>query len=165
EIGGLSVDEQTKIHRANKKNRQYVQLIKDITPDELLNGSVEFLTEAKKRNIKTALGSASKNAGLILDGLRIAPLFDVVVDGNCISRAKPDPEVFTYAAKQLGVSPVKCIVFEDALAGVQAAHAAGMKCVGIGKSVNLPIADIICNGLYELNQDELPIQLGFTKEV
>lgn len=93
--------------------------------------------------MKTALGSASKNAPLILERLDIAKYFDAVVDGTQVSKAKPDPEVFVRAAEILHIPCKECIVFEDSAAGLQAAKTAGMKAVGIGKKENLPMADLV----------------------
>ena len=100
---------------------------------------------------KTALGSASKNARVILEKVDILPLFDVVIDGNMVSASKPDPEVFLKGAEALGVSPDKCIVFEDAIAGVEAGKAGGMKVVGIGEKSVLNEADLVVSGLQDIN--------------
>jgi beta-phosphoglucomutase len=104
----------------------------------------------RAKGIKTALGSASKNAPLILGRLGISDLFDVVVDGNKVSKAKPDPEVFLRAASELDVPASSCVVFEDAEAGVQAALRANMGVVGIGKPDLLREADIVIGGLRQL---------------
>ncbi|MNC69667.1 Beta-phosphoglucomutase [compost metagenome] len=96
------------------------------------------------------MGSASKNARFILDKLNIAGLFDAIVDGSKVSKAKPDPEVFLTACRELRLQPGECVVFEDAEAGVAAAKAAGMRVVGIGKHEALPEADHVIAGLHEL---------------
>jgi HAD superfamily hydrolase (TIGR01509 family) len=98
----------------------------------------------------TAIGSASKNTAMILERLGIAGLFDVVIDGTKTKKAKPDPEVFTLAAQSLGIDPQDCVVFEDAVAGIQAAHRGGMGVVGIGKPDKLGEADAIVPGLAQL---------------
>lgn len=116
------------------KNEYYVEYIRQITPDELLPGVRDFIREIRKQGIGTALGSASKNARTILNKLEIEDLFDAVVDGTMVSRAKPDPEVFLKGAEMLGAAPADCIVFEDAVAGIVAAHNGGMKAVGVGNS-------------------------------
>jgi beta-phosphoglucomutase len=87
------------------------------------------------------LGSASKNAPLILERLNIADLFDAVIDGNSVSKAKPDSEVFLKGAVALGIGPEYCVVFEDALAGIEAAKKGGMMAIGVGKPELLPGAD------------------------
>jgi beta-phosphoglucomutase len=99
---------------------------------EILPGVLPVLHFLKDNNQKIALGSASKNARPILEKTGILPLFDAIVDGNDVSNAKPDPEVFLQAAKKLGVTNENAIVFEDSVAGIQAANIAGMISVGIG---------------------------------
>jgi beta-phosphoglucomutase len=89
------------------------------------------------------LGSASKNAPLIIEKLGIAHLLDVVIDGNVVSKSKPDPEVFIRGAEALNVSPSATIVFEDAVSGVDAARAGGFSCVGIGLPEDLKQADFV----------------------
>jgi beta-phosphoglucomutase len=118
--------------------------------EEILPGALEYLRRIRKRGVRTALASASKNAPLILDRLRIALLFDVVVDGTMVRRAKPHPEVFTKAAEGLGVAPQHCVVFEDAEAGVEAAKRAGMTAIGVGSPVVLKAADLVIGGFPEL---------------
>jgi beta-phosphoglucomutase len=88
----------------------------------------------KKKNIPIALGSASKNARPILEKVNLVSYFDSIVDGNSVTKAKPDPEVFLIAANNLGVNASSCIVFEDAVAGIQAANSAKMTSIGIGDS-------------------------------
>jgi len=117
---------------AEQKNNWYMEYISQLTPAAILPGVLDFLHELKQHRLKIALGSASKNAGLIIDKLQIAGLFEVVVDGTKITKAKPDPEIFLLAAKALGVSPAACVVFEDAEAGVEAATRAAMASVGVG---------------------------------
>ena len=117
---------------------------------EILPGAAEYVSSIRARGIKTAIGSASKNTPLILDRLGISSLFDSVVDGNKVSKAKPDPEVFLRAAEELNTPPAECVVFEDAEAGIEAAHRAGMKVIGIGKTQALKGADEMIDGLYQL---------------
>lgn len=150
EIGGLEFDEAEKAAMAERKNRRYVDYISRLDDSELLPGVREYLGRLKERGIGIALGSASKNAVFILDKLKITGLFDAVVDGNTVSRAKPDPEVFQTACRRLGLQPADCVVFEDAEAGVAAARAAGMRVVGIGKREMLAEADVVITGLHEL---------------
>ncbi|MDH6429724.1 beta-phosphoglucomutase [Paenibacillus odorifer] len=153
EVGGLEFEEAEKLAMAEKKNRLYVEYISRLEESELLPGVKEYLTGLRSRGIGIALGSASKNAEFILNKLNITDLFDAVVDGNKVSLAKPDPEVFLIAAQEIGLQPDECVVFEDAEAGVQAGKAAGMKVVGIGKPEVLKEADLVVKGLYELLTD------------
>ncbi|SDF73930.1 beta-phosphoglucomutase [Chitinophaga filiformis] len=151
EWGGIekSVAEQHEL--ATRKNDWYVDMINHMTPEEILPGAKELLESLRSAGIKTALGSASKNAGVILDKVGILSLFDVVIDGNMVSASKPDPEVFLKGAEALGAAPEQCIVFEDAIAGVEAGKAGGMKVVGIGEKSVLNEADLVVSGLQEIN--------------
>lgn len=150
ELGGIEKDELEQSRLREMKNDWYLTFIKDMTEDELLKGAKKYLLQLKKEGVKISLGSASKNAVSILKSLNIYELFDVIIDGTKVTNAKPDPEVFLKAAQGLGLSPEDCIVFEDAQAGVQAGKAAGMYVIGIGTKENLPEADKVVAGLYEL---------------
>ena len=149
EVGGVALSDEEKQRVAAKKNARYVEYISHMDEAEILPGAEECLIILRSMGIKTALGSASRNAPLIIDRLKIADLFDAVIDGNKSTKAKPDPEVFLLCAKQLGVNPVDCVVFEDAEAGIEAARAAGMVAVGIGSGETLTNADMIIRGLDE----------------
>jgi beta-phosphoglucomutase len=159
EIGGIKLSDKEKNIYAAEKNLIYLDYISRMTPDDVLPGVHEFLKELKTNNILVGLGSASKNARMILDKTNITKLFDVIVDGNVVSNAKPDPEVFATGAGLLGVEGSSCVVFEDAEAGVQAAHNAGMKCVGIGSPQVLYEADLIFPGFENLKLENLVFQL------
>lgn len=150
EIGKVAADESQKADMAARKNARYVELISALTERDVLPGAREYLLQLRAGGVKTALGSASKNAPMILASLRIADLFDAVVDGNHVTKAKPDPEVFLSGAGKLGLLPAECVVYEDAEAGVEAAHRAGMKVVGIGSPHVLKEADHVVPGLFAL---------------
>ncbi len=150
EIGGITITDEKKMELAEQKNACYVRLIKEIDESELLMGAKEYLCFLKGKGIKIALGSASKNAMTILNNLGIVPLFDAIIDGNKVNRTKPDPEVFTKAVDELRLTPSDCIVFEDAVAGIEAAKNAGISTVGIGDRMILKDADFVVKGLYEL---------------
>lgn len=150
EIGGLALGDAEKERMAAQKNEWYIDYIKHMDASEILPGASQYLQTIRSKGVKTALGSASKNAHLILDRLKIADLFDVVVDGNKVSKTKPDPEVFLLAALELQIPAVSCVVFEDAEAGIQAARRANMGVVGIGRPDRLSEADIVIGGLEQL---------------
>jgi beta-phosphoglucomutase len=141
-----SISEREKL--AEEKNRIYVKYINTINSSNLLEGAKPYLELLVSSGINTALASASKNARTIIEKSGIRDLFDIVVDGNMFTRSKPDPEVFILAAQQLGVTNQLCVVFEDAAAGIAAAHAAGMKAVGIGSREFLSEADTVILGLH-----------------
>ncbi|HAQ19205.1 MAG TPA: beta-phosphoglucomutase [Prolixibacteraceae bacterium] len=146
EIGGKHFTEQEKLVMAEKKNALYVSYIEKMTPEEILPGVEKFLQELRKCGVKIALGSASKNSPMILDRIQLSGMFDAIVDGNSISEAKPNPEVFLKGAEILGVLPENCVVFEDAIAGIEAAQHANMYSVGIGNPETLGFADLVIPG-------------------
>ena len=132
ELGGISLSPHDKEKLANKKNAWFVDYVERMVPEEIFPGVKVLLTKLRAQGIKVGLASSSKNAKTVIQLLRIQNEFDAVVDGTMIVHSKPDPEIFLLAAKKLGVEPKDCLVFEDAEAGVEAAVAAGMHCVGIG---------------------------------
>ncbi len=145
--GGLTVDDRRKAELAETKNRTYQKLLRELDPSSLLPGAGACLIECRCRGLKIALGSASKNAGFVLERLGIVDLFDAIVDGTKVSASKPDPEIFLRGACELGVAPEECVVFEDAAAGIVAAKRAGMLAIGVGEPANLPGADRVIAGL------------------
>lgn len=155
EVGGLALDTPTKVALAEKKNALYLSYVMQMTPAEVLPGAVAFLKNCRQTGYKTALATASRNAAVIIELLKIAPLFDVVVDGNRVTHTKPDPEVFLTCAGDLSVPPTNCVVFEDAEAGIEAAHAGGMLAIGIGSPANLAKADLIVPGLSKISVEQL----------
>lgn len=150
EIGKLSFSELEKDKMAEQKNTWYVEYLKSLDGSALLPGATAYLLHLRNSGIKIALGSASKNARLILWRLDIEKLFDAVIDGTCVNKAKPDPEVFIKGAKALGFSPEECMVFEDSLAGIQAAKNGGMYAVAVGDPKVLPGADRYIVSLQEM---------------
>ena len=120
-----------------QKNEDYLSYLVDMDESEILPGVMPILKYLKERNQLIALGSASKNARPILEKTGTLPYFDAIVDGNDVSNAKPDPEVFLLAAKLLNTKPENSIVFEDSVAGIQAANIGGMTSVGIGDAQTL----------------------------
>jgi beta-phosphoglucomutase len=156
--GKVSLTEEEKNHWATEKNNWYLNLVEQMTPADVLPGVLTFLENTKKAGLKIALGSASKNAPIILEKVGIAHFFDALIDGNHVSKSKPDPEVFLKGAVALKLENEECIVFEDAFAGIQAAHAAHMKTVGIGKKADLPAADLLYENTSQLDLNQV---LGF----
>jgi len=126
-----------------EKNQEYLNYVAKMDASEILPGVLERLQMLKREGYKVALGSASKNARLILEKVGLMPYFDAIVDGNEVSKAKPDPEVFLMAASLLGSKPEECVVFEDSVAGVQAANIAHMLSVGVGEASVLHEADFL----------------------
>lgn len=154
-IGGVTKTEAEQEELATLKNKWYVDMIGQMKPDEILPGAKEFVQVCRDAGIKTALGSASKNSMMILAKINMVELFDAIIDGNKVSKAKPDPEVFLKGAEELGVKPAECVVFEDAIAGVEAAVNGGMKVVGIGSPKVLTGANLVIGGLDEMSLEKL----------
>ena len=152
-IGKIELSQEEKDRLLLQKNEEYLTYIEKMTADEILPGIPEVLDFLEKNKIPFALGSASKNAGLILEKVGLLNKFTAIVDGNDVSKAKPDPEVFLIAAKRLNTDPEYCIVIEDAVAGIEAAHNAGMFSIGIGDPVHLNAADINLKNTKELTPD------------
>jgi beta-phosphoglucomutase len=136
-MGGISLSEHDRELLANKKNSWFVDYLERMAPEEIFPGVKDLIRQLKSNGLKVGLASSSKNAQTVLQLLRINELFDAVVDGTMITHSKPHPEIFLLAASKLQLSPDECLVFEDAESGVEAAIAAGMKCVGIGSPKQL----------------------------
>ncbi|EHQ28605.1 beta-phosphoglucomutase [Mucilaginibacter paludis] len=153
--GGVSKTTEEQELLATQKNEWYVEMISHMTPAEILPGAKQFVEDCRAAGLKTALGSASKNSMTILEKINMVNLFDAIIDGTKVSKAKPDPEVFLKGAEELGVKPEECVVFEDAIAGIEAAIAGGMKSVGIGSPDVLGKANLVVSGLSEMTLDKL----------
>ena len=153
DIGKVHLEEDQKSKYLKEKDEQYLQYIAKMDHTEILPGIDDLLHYLKLNKIPFSLGSASKNARLILEILDLIGLFDAIVDGNDVSTAKPDPEVFLLAAEKLGMRPEECIVIEDAQAGIEAANKADMISIGIGDANVLHEADFMLNNTSELTID------------
>lgn len=141
-----------------EKNEDYLRYIETMTASEILPDVPKVLKYLQEHNIPMALGSASKNARPILKKVGLIPYFSTIVDGTQVQKAKPDPEVFMIAARELKVAPNNCVVFEDALAGIEAANTAGMTSIGIGQKEILTEAHFVFRDFTE-------IELNFIKEL
>lgn len=126
---------------ADEKNEDYKKLILNVTPADLLPGIADLLADLKTAGIRLALASASKNGPVIMEKLRIADLFDTVVDPAGLKKGKPDPEIFSKGAQQLQLKPTECVGVEDAQAGIAAINAAGIFSVGVGTKEAMEKAD------------------------
>ena len=131
-LGKIEASQEDKNRWLHQKNEDYLSYIEHMDETEILPGVVNILEYIKEKKQLIALGSASKNARPILEKVKVLHLFDAIVDGNDVTNAKPDPEVFVRAAQLLNVPNENSMVFEDAVAGIQAANIAKMTSVGIG---------------------------------
>ncbi len=148
--GHLSDEEKEAL--AAEKNEIYRAKIKEATPDIIIDGVEEILSFLRESKIKIGLSSASKNAKLILSRIGLIDAFDVIVDGNDITKAKSDPQGFLKTAEHLGISPAECLVIEDSEAGVAAAHAGGMDVAFLSAEGNSCIADYSIRSIRELKE-------------
>lgn len=145
-VNGDACDKYTdeeKFRMAEKKNDNYKELIKQITPDDILPGVFDFLKELRANDIRIALASVSKNAPFILKQLELEAYFDYVADAARVPNAKPFPDIFLAGMEAFGLKPEECIGVEDARTGVEAIHRAGMKAVGVGTPSEMEDADLI----------------------
>ena len=138
-----------------RKNEYYQEMLEQITAEEFLPGARELLEELKRRGLKVAIGSASKNTRTVLTRLGILDLFDGISDGYAVARAKPAPDVFVYAAGTLGVPVADCVVVEDAESGVEAALIGGMIAVGIGPAERVGKAHFRYDSTADIDLDEI----------
>ena len=143
-----------------RKNSYYLEFIQEISPADLLPGARELLEEIRRAGLKTAIGSASKNARQVLEGLGILALLDAVSDGYSVERQKPAPDLFLHAAGQLGLPPSACVVVEDAAAGVAAARAGGFLTIGIGPPGRVGEANLVLPSLENARLSDLLADLA-----
>jgi len=151
EMGNITVSKEQFDRWLEEKNEDYLKYISKMDKKEILPDVTKVLDYIKDKGIPMALGSASKNAVSILEKVALMPYFDAIVDGTQVTKAKPDPEVFLIAAKKIGAKPENCVVFEDALAGIEAANIAGMESIGIGDVKILSDADHGFNNFTEID--------------
>ncbi|WP_445957533.1 beta-phosphoglucomutase [Yeosuana sp.] len=134
-----------------EKNTNYLSYIHKMDTSEILPGVLNALQYLIDKKQPIALGSASKNSVEILNKVNLYKTFDAIIDGNAVTKAKPNPEVFLKAAEAIKVAPENCIVFEDSVAGIQAANKAKMMSVGIGDASVLNEADIVFKDFTEID--------------
>jgi beta-phosphoglucomutase len=115
-----------------RKNGYYQEMLDNLTAEDFLPGAKELIADIKARELKIAVGSASKNTKRVLNSLKITDLFDAIGDGYSVERAKPAPDLFVHTAGKMNVAPRNCVVIEDAESGVQAALTGGFVAVGVG---------------------------------
>lgn len=150
ELGGKHYTDSEKIAYADWKNEYYRKLLAQMSPADLSQEVRSTLDALRARGLKLAVGSSSKNAKFILQRIGLSDYFDAVSDGTNISKSKPDPEVFLKAAEYLRLTPSDCLVVEDAVSGVEAAHAGGMKAATVGDAAGRGCGDFILSRFADL---------------
>ncbi|MFT3948227.1 MAG: beta-phosphoglucomutase [Agriterribacter sp.] len=153
--GGLSLPEEKMKELADRKNEWYIDMLSTMSASDILPGVTKLLAALRESGIKTALGSVSRNAAFILERTGLSVYFDVVVDGCTVAASKPDPTVFLTAASLLGEKPENCLVFEDAVSGIRAARAAGMRVIGVGNAAVLEESDLVIPNFSTLTLNDI----------
>ncbi len=146
-LKGRSVSASQLTEMMERKNRYYNELIKQMTPNEVIEGGRELLQEIRDAGIKTAVASASKNCMVVLERLELVRYFDGIADGYSVVHGKPAPDVFVYAAGTVHVPVSACLGVEDADAGIESIKAAGMVALGIGPKERFQRADKVLSTL------------------
>jgi beta-phosphoglucomutase len=149
--GNMHLSDEEFKQQMKRKNENYLSSVAEMNENEILPGVQQVIDYLLENQIPIALGSASKNARPILKKLKLLEKFDAIVDGNDVSKAKPDPEVFLIAAEKLNIKPENSFVFEDSVAGIQAANNAKMTSIGIGEESNLGEADFVFTNFTHIN--------------
>lgn len=148
---GASISNEEFERFAYEKNEDYLKFVAKMNEEDILPGVSSFINKINIEKAPISLGSASKNAPGILKKVGLYDKFDAIVDGNSVTKAKPDPEVFLIAAKKLNMKPANCIVFEDSEAGIEAANRAGMISIGLGDKEVLGHADYVFSSFTEID--------------
>jgi beta-phosphoglucomutase len=155
DLGDRTASPDQKREWADLKNTYYRGYIEELTPADVLPGVLALCDALETRGTKLAVASASKNAPEVLERIGLSGRFAVTVDGNDLTRSKPDPEIFLLAAQRLGLAPPRCAVVEDAPAGIAAARAAGMRAIGIGDPGALAGADVVVARPHQLTVERV----------
>lgn len=155
-----TVEEAKLLELATDKNAIYVASLDTITPEDYLPGAKELLTHLRQEGFLVALGSASKNSTKVLEQLDAQKYFDVIGDGNSVSKSKPAPDIFLFGAERLELKPEECIVYEDAESGVDAAKAGGFHSVGIGPEERVGHASVRFDTMAEATLFEIKSHFG-----
>src|SRR5512141_2113076 len=159
-LKGRAYPEEKILEMMDRKNKYYLEFINEITPKDLLPGARELLEEIRAAGLKSALGSASKNAPDVVRRLGIAGLLEAISDGSSVEKQKPAPDLFLHAAQQLNLRPDECVVVEDAAAGIEAARAGGFHTVGLGPRERVGDADLRLDSLMGMSLRNLLDLLG-----
>jgi beta-phosphoglucomutase len=147
-LKGKKIPEATADAWMERKNNYYIEMVKNMSPGDLLPGAEQLLEELHQAGFRVAVASSSKNARLVIQRLHLGNFLDAIVDGTMVASSKPAPDLFLKAAELLGVPPVQCVVVEDASAGVEAGRAAGMHTVGLGPMERVSQANLVLSDLH-----------------
>src|SRR6056297_2960215 len=154
-LNGKEVPAEKKKEWTDRKNAYYQAYLEEISKDDILDDMEAKLNKLKADGFKLAVGSSSRNARKVLKHLQITDIFDTIADGNSVEDAKPAPDLFLHAAKNLGLKPEDCVLLEDAESGVEAALAANMKAVGVGPAERVGKANLVYGNVDSIDFDEI----------
>ncbi|MFN2340694.1 MAG: beta-phosphoglucomutase [Halanaerobium sp.] len=154
-LDGKEIPAEQKKEWTDRKNAYYQEYLEEITKADILDDMEAKLMKLKADGYKLAVGSSSRNARKVLKHLQITDIFDTIADGNSVENAKPAPDLFLHAAKNLGLKPEECVVLEDAESGVEAALAANMKAVGVGPEARVGKAHLVYATVSDIDFDEI----------
>ncbi len=154
-LDGKKIPAEQKKEWTDRKNAYYQDYLNEITKADILDDMEAKLMKLKADGYKLAVGSSSRNARKVLKHLQITDIFDTIADGNSVENAKPAPDLFLHAAKNLGLEPEECVVLEDAESGVEAALAANMKAVGVGPEERVGKAHLVYGAVGDIDFDEI----------
>ncbi|MFP4020932.1 MAG: beta-phosphoglucomutase [Halanaerobium sp.] len=154
-LDGKEIPEDLKKEWTDRKNAYYQEYLEEISKDDILDDMEAKLEKLKADGFKLAVGSSSRNARKVLKHLQITDIFDTIADGNSVENAKPAPDLFLHAAKNLGLEPEECVVLEDAESGVEAALAANMIAVGVGPEGRVGKAHLVYRNVSDIDFDEI----------
>ena len=154
-LDGKEVPEDVKKEWTDRKNAYYQEYLEEISKDDILDDMEAKLNMLKDEGYKLAVGSSSRNARKVLKNLQITDIFDTIADGNSVDNAKPAPDLFLHAAKNMDLEPEECVVLEDAESGVEAALAANMKAVGVGPEERVGKAHLVYANVGDIDFDEI----------
>ncbi|MEN9908484.1 MAG: beta-phosphoglucomutase [Bacteroidota bacterium] len=160
ELGNIKASQEDKNKWLIEKNEEYLSYLVNMDENEILPGVMKVLDFLKEKQQLIALGSASKNARPILEKTGVLHYFDTIVDGNDVTNAKPDPEVFLIAAKNLNTEAKNAIVFEDSVAGIQAANIGKMTSIGIGETKTLYEAKYVFENFTQISTSFIENLIG-----
>jgi beta-phosphoglucomutase len=162
-LKGRRLPEKQILQMMDRKNRYYLEFIEDITPNDLLPGARELLEEIRAAGLKSAIGSASRNAPGVIQRLGISGLLDAISHGGSVEKQKPAPDLFLHAAAKLGLAPGECVIVEDAASGIEAARVGGFRSVGLGPPGRVGAADVRLPSLEGIHLSDILSALGAQK--
>jgi beta-phosphoglucomutase len=154
-LKGRNITDSERIRLLERKNRYFLELIEELSGKDLLPGVNRLILDLKRRGLKLAIASSSRNCKMIIGKLGITELFDSITDGCEVTKAKPAPDLFLIAAAKLGIDPKQCLVIEDSAAGIEAAFRANMSVIGVGPRERVAKANFHFDSMAEIDLNQV----------